>query len=244
MCVKQPWKCLLASCSQRRIVRSPFCTHLAPSPSDTKTPKGIIWKQLVCVSSPDDDSPLLSLTQRAPAFRELGDPALPHFPKFLPALPDEHTFNRTPGEISKAPNDLKVWYAWTHDPWLCVTELFLNCFGVEQASISSGHKPFEDALRSLKVRSLTKFLQACPRKPDIFACALNEEDSTLFHCFWDKTAAHRELTICARGKSLVNTRPTLVWTISSSSSMICGKLPSVIKWVGTEWVHDVLVVLF
>lgn len=54
MCVKQPWKCLLASCSQRRIVRSPFCTHLAPSPSDTKTPKGIIWKhwkQLVCVSS-------------------------------------------------------------------------------------------------------------------------------------------------------------------------------------------------
>ena len=46
--------------------------------------------------------------QRAPAFRELGDPALPHFPKFLPALPDEHTFNRTPGELASAPKESKV----------------------------------------------------------------------------------------------------------------------------------------
>lgn len=65
------------------------------------------------------------LPKRAPAFRELGDPALPHFPKFLPALPDEHTFNRTPGELSSAQNDAK-------------------------AGVSAGHKPFEDAMGGLK----------------------------------------------------------------------------------------------
>lgn len=52
--------------------------------------------------------------QRAPAFRELGDPALPHFPKFLPALPDEHTFRRTPGQVSSAPEAVEVCFDKYH----------------------------------------------------------------------------------------------------------------------------------
>lgn len=80
----------------------------------------------MCGESFGKESTFLYPSQRAPAFRELGDPALPHFPKFLPALPDEHTFNRTPGELSSTPNDLKA------------------------VGVSAGHKPFEDALGGLK----------------------------------------------------------------------------------------------
>ena len=70
------------------------------------------------------------LPKRAPAFRELGDPALPHLPKFLPALPDEHTFMRTPGELSplsSLPNGMVGTYV--------------------------GHKQNEDALEGLKTAS-------------------------------------------------------------------------------------------
>lgn len=46
--------------------------------------------------------------QRVPAFRECGDTALPHLPKFLPALPDAHTFMRTAGEDTDVPSDQEV----------------------------------------------------------------------------------------------------------------------------------------
>mmetsp|Transcript_20377 Transcript_20377/g.50678 ORF Transcript_20377/g.50678 Transcript_20377/m.50678 type:complete len:321 (-) Transcript_20377:295-1257(-) len=65
------------------------------------------------------------LAKRAPAFRELGDPAPAHFPKFLPALPDEHTFSRTPGELASAQKDF-------------------------QGGTVAGHKAFDEALGGLK----------------------------------------------------------------------------------------------
>lgn len=80
----------------------------------------------MCGESFGKESTFLYPSQRAPAFRELGDPALPHFPKFLPALPDEHTFNRTPGELSSTPNDLKVCYNATLRAGKCSQTALVN----------------------------------------------------------------------------------------------------------------------
>ena len=43
------------------------------------------------------------LPKRAPAFREIGEKAQAHIPKFLPAFPDEHTLRRTAGELAEIP---------------------------------------------------------------------------------------------------------------------------------------------
>lgn len=43
------------------------------------------------------------LPKRAPAFREVGEPAPAHIPKFLPSLPDPHTLRHTTGELAVHP---------------------------------------------------------------------------------------------------------------------------------------------
>ena len=40
------------------------------------------------------------LLQRLPCFRELREHSQPHFPKFLPALPDDHNTRRSAQETN------------------------------------------------------------------------------------------------------------------------------------------------
>jgi len=74
------------------------------------------------------------LPKRSPAFRELGDTTRPHFPKYMPALPDSHTYNGTAGEI-------------------------IVSSGGDQVDTVTGYKHLESALEGLK-----KVTRLCRKK--------------------------------------------------------------------------------